>query len=138
MKAQDVLDAICKVFEGLGYKTEALNAEVVTGPEIYMQPHYKLWHLLYSFPGDNSRSGNDKLVQRVKEFFGFDNDEYAKVIADVKFPDGYGSLSAKAIQKILPFLKEGYQYSEACEKAGYNHSKRSITKEENAQRTLQQ
>lgn len=138
MKAQDVLDAICKVFEGLGYKTEALKAEVVIGQDIYMQPHYKLWHLLYSFPGDNSRSGSAKLVQRVKEFFGFDNDEYAKVIADVKFPDGYRSLSAKAIQKILPFLKEGYQYSAACEKAGYNHSKRSITKEENESRVLQQ
>ncbi|UKK62958.1 type II CRISPR RNA-guided endonuclease Cas9 [Prevotella communis] len=136
MKAQDVLNVICKVFEGLGYKTEALNGEVMIGPEIYMQPHYKLWHLLYSFPGDNSRSGSAKLVQRVKEFFGFDNDEYAKIIADVKFPDGYRSLSAKAIQKLLPFLKEGYQYNEACEKAGYNHSKRSITKEENESRVL--
>lgn len=136
MKAQDVLDVICKVFEGLGYKTEALNGEVMIGPEIYMQPHYKLWHLLYSFPGDNSRSGSAKLVQRVREFFGFDNDEYAKIIADVKFPDGYHSLSAKAIQKLLPFLKEGYQYNEACEKAGYNHSKRSITKEENESRVL--
>ena len=136
MKAQDVLDVICKVFEGLGYKTEALNGEVMIGPEIYMQPHYKLWHLLYSFPGDNSRSGSAKLVQRVKEFFGFDNDEYAKIIADVKFPDGYRSLSAKAIQKLLPFLKEGYQYNEACEKAGYNHPKRSITKEENESRVL--
>lgn len=136
MKAQDVLDVICKVFEGLGYKTEALNGEVMIGPEIYMQPHYKLWHLLYSFPGDNSRSGSAKLVQRVREFFGFDNDEYAKIIADVKFPDGYRSLSAKAIQKLLPFLKEGYQYNEACEKAGYNHSKRSITKEENESRVL--
>lgn len=136
MKAQDVLNVICKVFEGLGYKTEALNGEVMIGPEIYMQPHYKLWHLLYSFPGDNSRSGSAKLVQRVREFFGFDNDEYAKIIADVKFPDGYRSLSAKAIQKLLPFLKEGYQYNEACEKAGYNHSKRSITKEENESRVL--
>ena len=138
MRAQDVLDIIHKVFDGLGYKTEALKAEVVMGQDIYMQPYYKLWHLLYSFPGDNSRSGSDKLVQRVKDFFCFDNDEYAKVIADVKFPDGYRSLSAKAIQKILPFLREGYQYSKACEKAGYNHSKRSITKEENEQRTLQQ
>lgn len=138
MKAQDVLDTIYKVFDGLGYKTEALKADVAIGQDIYMQPHYRLWHLLYSFPGDNSRSGSAKLVQRVKEFFGFDNGEYAKVIADVKFPDGYGRLSAKAIQKILPFLKEGYQYSEACEKAGYKHSKRSITKEENENRTLQQ
>ena len=33
-------------------------------------------------------------------------------------------------------MKEGWQYSDACEKAGYNHSRRSITKEENAERNL--
>ena len=138
MKAQDVLDAIIEVFISLGYNTDALEGQVTTHQDIYLQPYYRLWHLLYSFPGDNTRSGNAKLIQRVKEFFGFDSDEYAKVIADVKFPDGYGSLSAKAIQKILPKLKEGYQYSDACELAGYKHSKRSITKEENKQRELLQ
>lgn len=136
-KTVDVLDAIRQVFAGLGYNTDALDGQVSLQHDIYFQPYYKLWHLIYSFPGDNSRSGSDALVQRVKEFFGFDNDEYAKVIADVKFADGYGSLSAKAIKKILPFMKEGYQYYDACEMVGYKHSKRSLTQEENAERTLQ-
>ena len=136
-KAVDVVEAIRQVFAGLGYHTDAIDGQVTFQTDIYLQPYYRLWHLLYSFPGDNSRSGSDKLVQRVKEFFGFDNDEYAKVIADIKFADGYGNLSAKAIQKILPKMKEGYQYYDACEMVGYKHSKRSLTKEENDNRTLQ-
>lgn len=138
MRTQDVTDAICKVFANLGYHTDALTGEVALNQDVCIQPYYKLWHLLYSFSGDNSRSGNATLIQKVKEFFGFDSDEFAKIIADVKFADGYGSLSAKAIQKILPKMKEGYQYSNACELAGYNHSKRSISKEDNEKRTLQQ
>ena len=136
-KAVDVVEAIHQVFAGLGYHTDAIDGQVTFQTDIYLQPYYRLWHLLYSFPGDNSRSGSDTLVQRVKESFGFDNDEYAKVIADIKFSDGYGSLSAKAIQKILPKMKEGYQYYDACEMVGYKHSKRSLTQEENAKRTLQ-
>ena len=136
-KAADVIDAIRQVFAGLGYNADALDGQISFQQDIYLQPYYRLWHLLYSFPGDNSRSGSDTLVQRVKEFFGFDNDEYAKVIADIKFTDGYRNLSAKAIRKILPKMKEGFQYEKACELVGYKASKRSINKEENAKRTLQ-
>ena len=136
-RAINVIEAIRQVFISLGFNSDAIDGQLALQQDIYLDPYYRLWHLLYSFPGDNSRSGKDKLVQRIKEFFGFDNDEYAKVVADIKFPDGYGSLSAKAIQKILPFMKEGYQYSDACEKAGYKHSKRSLKKEENSERTLQ-
>lgn len=32
----------------------------------------------------------------------------------------FNNLSVKAINKILPFMKEGFQYNEACEKAGYD------------------
>lgn len=34
----------------------------------------------------------------------------------------YAHLSLKALRKILPFLEKGDKYSEACAKAGYNHS----------------
>ncbi len=33
-----------------------------------------------------------------------------------------GSLSEKAIKKILPYLEQGQLYNDACESAGYNHS----------------
>ena len=93
------------------------------------QPLYRLWHLLYSFEGDNSKTGNDKLIQKIAELVGCEP-EYAKYIASISFPDDYGSLSTKAMRRILPYMKEGHTYSLACEYAGYRHSKRSLTKEE--------
>ncbi|MEQ8199198.1 MAG: type II CRISPR RNA-guided endonuclease Cas9, partial [Clostridiaceae bacterium] len=40
-------------------------------------------------------------------------------LLDVSFSK-FNNLSIEALDKILPFMKEGYQYNEACEKAGYN------------------
>jgi hypothetical protein len=57
--------------------------------------------------------------------YGFEK-EYAHVLANVSFQDDYGSLSTKAIRKILPFMKEGNEYSVACGYAGYRHSKKLI------------
>lgn len=48
----------------------------------------------------------------------------------MSFQEDYGSLSAKAIKKILPYLKEGNQYDVACDYAGYRHSRSSLTKDE--------
>lgn len=98
--------------------------------------------MLYSYEGDNSKSGNDLLLKLLKEKFGF-AEEYGKILANVTFQDDYGSLSAKAIRKILPYLKEGHPYAKrglgsdigACELAGYNHS-HSVTAEENEKREL--
>lgn len=36
-------------------------------------------------------------------------------------PTKFQHISLKAMKKILPHLEDGYVYSEACEKAGYNH-----------------
>jgi len=40
---------------------------------------------------------------------------------------GAGHISAKACRAIIPFLAQGMVYSEACGKAGYDHSKRPET-----------
>lgn len=93
------------------------------------QPMYSLWHLLYSFEGDNSNTGDEKLIEKLGSKYGFSK-EYAKVLAGVVFQPDYGSLSTKAIRKILPHLKDGNDYSVACEYAGYRHSKKSLTKDE--------
>jgi len=94
----------------------------------------QLWHLLYSYEGDNSETGNLKLLQKLESKFGFKN-EYAKLIANIPLQADYGSLSSKAIRKILPYLKEDNKYDMACHYAGYNHS-HSLTKEELTNRTL--
>ena len=59
-------------------------------------------------------------------------------MSTVTFVDDYGSLSAKAIRKILPYLKEGVQYDVACTYAGYKHSASSLTKEEIANKQLKE
>ncbi len=48
--------------------------------------------------------------------------ELAADALNAPLPDGYGSLSLKAIEKIIPFLRQGEKYYKACELAGYNHS----------------
>ena len=35
---------------------------------------------------------------------------------------GYGHLSLKALREIIPYLQDGDVYSDACKKAGHNHS----------------
>lgn len=137
LSGEQVKTSCKEVFEALGIKPEILdfNAEL-EGKSLEKQASYQLWHLLHSYEGDDSKSGNELLVRLLKEKFGFEK-EYAKILATITFQDDYGSLSAKAIRKILPYLKEGHEYSEAASLAGYNHSS-SITKEENDKRQLEE
>ena len=115
------------IFESLGWNSDILSFD--SNSDLDKQSYFKLWHLLYSFEGDNSKTGNEKLIDKISEICNIEK-EYASVLADVNFIDDYGSLSTKAIKKILPFLKEGNQYDIACAYAGYRHSKSSLTKEE--------
>lgn len=48
--------------------------------------------------------------------------ELADKALDIYLPDGHGNLSLKALKKILPGLRQGKNYYEACRDAGYNHS----------------
>lgn len=66
---------------------------------------------------------NVELKQKLIEQFGLD-DSHAEKVTQVNLPDGYASLSLKAIKNILPYLEQGKVYSEACALAGYNHSDR--------------
>ena len=130
------LDIVSEIFDGLGFSTAILRFDSsLEGQALERQPMYMLWHLLYSFEGDNSNLGNEKLITKLGELYGFDK-ESATVLANVVFQPDYGSLSTKAIRKILPHLKDGLEYSVACEYAGYRHSKASLTKEEIEQKEL--
>lgn len=133
MDSDKEIKTIAEVFNALGINTEILLFD--SNLDEGQQPMFKLWHLLYSFEGDNSVTGNEKLINKLSEHYGFAK-EYAEVLAGVVFQPDYGSLSAKAIKKILPHLKDGLDYSVACEYAGYRHSKRSLTKEELEQKVL--
>lgn len=130
--AKEMIDCISNIFGTIGINTEILSFNSdLEGKEFEQQPMFRLWHLLYSFEGDNSAIGNAKLIEKLQDMFGFEK-EYAMVLANVVFKEtgDYSSLSTKAIRKILPHLKDGNDYSVACEYAGYRHSKQSLTKEE--------
>lgn len=130
MSSSEVMSVVEGVFGGLGFNTAVLhfNAEL-EGKDLERQDSYRLWHLLYSYEGDNSVTGTDGLVAKIASLLHCE-EEYAKVVAGVTFQPDYGNLSAKAIRRILPHMRAGNEYSLACEYAGYKHSKRSLTKEE--------
>jgi CRISPR-associated endonuclease Csn1 len=132
MSSQEIKKIVSEIFKTQNFNTEILEFDSsIDGNNFDKQVQYQLWHLLYSFEDDNSKTGIEKLLIALKDKFGFDT-EYAKILANVSLQNDYGSLSAKAIRKILPYLKEGNKYDVACTYAGYNHSKKSLTKEEKA------
>lgn len=133
--ASEIKDMVKRIFEVLNINTKILefNAEL-NGKAFEEQKSYQLWHLLYSYEGDDSKSGNEKLYELLEKKFGFKR-EHAQILVNVALSDNYGNLSTKAIRKIYPFIKEN-QYSTACEYAGYRHSVSSLTKEEIANRPL--
>lgn len=83
-------------------------------PSVEMADAYLLWNLLYS------AEDNDELRKNLEER-GFSS-ACANSLLKVKLEDGYGTLSSKALRRILPYLRLGLTYDKACLAAGYNHS----------------
>ena len=136
MSADERSRAVEAVLNALGVDTDIFHFDAtLTGKDFEQQPAYALWHLLYSYESDNrSRTGNERLIKQLKDKFGF-NRECAEILCKVHFEEDHGSLSARAIKRILPHLNDGHIYDVACELAGYNHS-HSMTAEENETREL--
>ena len=64
------------------------------------------WHALYTFDSD------EKLKEFAQKHLNF-NDEKCSAFLKVRLKQDFASLSLKAINKILPFLREGLIYSHA-------------------------
>ncbi|NBL63685.1 type II CRISPR RNA-guided endonuclease Cas9 [Flavobacterium sp. NST-5] len=133
--AFEIKEMVKRIFEVLNINIEILEFDAeLDGKDFEKQASYQLWHLLYSYQEDDSKSGNDTLFRLLEEKFGFKK-EHSQILANVAFSDDYGNLSAKAMRKIYPFIKE-LHYDKACLQAGYKHSASSLTKEEIATRPL--
>ena len=92
-------------------------------PKIEYEPLYQLWHTIYSI------KDLDECKNALIKKFGLD-DTIADKLSRIDFnKQSFGNKSNKAMRKIIPYLMKGYDYSEACNFAGYNHSN-SLTKEE--------
>jgi CRISPR-associated endonuclease Csn1 len=136
MPAIEIRSIVADLFNALNIDTKILQFDAeLEGKSFEKQSSYQLWHLLYAYEGDNSNTGNDKLIEQLQKKFGFKK-EHAQLLSNVAVSEDYGSLSAKAIRKIFPYIKEN-KYNTACALAGYNHSS-SKTKEENDTRLLKE
>lgn len=76
---------------------------------------HHVWHTLY-FNEDP-----DKVESFAVRKWNLSENQ-AKLLKKIKLESGYLNISSKAIKKILPFLKQGDRYDEACQKAGYSLS----------------
>lgn len=110
---------------------EVLNEKEgkIISHECVNEPLYQLWHTIYSI-ADIDECKN-ALIKKFKL-----DETTAERLAVIDFTkQSYGNKSAKAIRKILPYLMDGFKYSDAASFAGYNHSN-SLTKEQTQARKL--
>ncbi len=134
--AESLIEDISSFFAGMGIREELFDFDIEVPDDSFdKQPYYLLWHLIYSYESDQSKTGMDSLLEKLESNFGFSR-EFAEVIAEITFEEDYGNLSARAMKKILPHMHEGLGYDEACSRAGYKHSG-YLTKEENLARQLE-
>ncbi|MCX7929042.1 MAG: hypothetical protein N2558_05185, partial [Patescibacteria group bacterium] len=119
------VDSNNKVYQydpNTGELLNELNKKVINVSFIN-EPLYQLWHTIYSI------SDIEECTKALIKKFNFD-EATAQRLAQIDFAKlSYGNKSVKAIRKILPYLMDGYKYSEAASIAGYNHSN-SLTKEQ--------
>ena len=81
------------------------------------QPLYRLWHLIYSV------KDTDELSKSLVKL-GIRDEEVLQRLCALDFrTQGYANKSAKAISRIIPYLQQGMKYSEACQAAGFDHSR---------------
>lgn len=69
-----------------------------------------IWHLLFDYL--QTKDDEEALINFCKKTFNWSNEKITDFI-EISISQGYGSLSKSAINKILPFLQQGYIYSEA-------------------------
>jgi CRISPR-associated endonuclease Csn1 len=136
LNAAQTTSTLENIFSALGIESQILHLNTdLEGKEFTQQAAYQFWHLLYSYEGDDSKTGDEKLIAKLQERFGFEK-EYGRLLASLVFKDDYGSLSTKALLKILPHLKAGHDYYKSAALANYNHSN-SLTIAENKSRPLE-
>lgn len=93
------------------------------------EPLNRLWHTLYSI------SDQDELRRVLIKNFGIKSEDALTKLCNIDFVKmGYGNKSTRAIRRILPFLQQGFVYSDARLLAGYSPD--NITKEDNEKREL--
>lgn len=113
---------------------DTITGEIIqqVSADVEQQPLYRLWHVIYSVTNE------EDLRKALVKQFGITDENVVQNLYHLDFiKPGYANKSHKFIRRILPYLMQGYMYSEACAQVGINHSN-SITKEENTNRPLKE
>lgn len=90
----------------LNYQTK-YNGVVVKEKRLQYE---EIWHLLFDYL--QTKDDEEGLSDFCKSTIGWDEQKTTNFI-DISISQGYGSLSKTAINKIMPFLHQGFIYSEA-------------------------
>ncbi len=85
-----------------------------------IEKHHEIVKLILNDENDPEIEKN--LIDLLQVDYGLTK-EQADYVAHLQLPSGTGNLSVTAIKKILPNLRKGLIYSDACKEAGYKHSK---------------
>ena len=106
----------------IGHKTNnAMSAKKCFGKVWYSLPLHEQTQIIETVLKNYSKDDENEIVSTFCDKYSL-TEKQARSIVFSSLEDGTGSLSTKALNKILPYLKEGYLYNQACEKAGYHHS----------------
>ena len=100
-----------------GLTTRSKIKKVITDDKFYENEENLEW----LFNKIYQKNNNESFVTKFENKFNF-SEEQLMELSNITLEPSYASLSIKAIRKIIPFLKEGLIYSDACKKAEYNHS----------------
>ena len=76
----------------------------------------ELWHITYSIPNETD------VIKTLVKRFEFTEEQSQVIAKEVGYNSDFGSLSTRAIRKLLPHLQKGLNYSEACDAVNYDHS----------------
>ncbi len=75
--ADEIIEKLETIFTNLGWNTELLSIDLSKeDKELERQSYFRLWHLLYSFEGDNTPTGNGKLLEKIMQLCDVEK-EYA-------------------------------------------------------------
>lgn len=77
-----------------------------------------------------SAQTNEDLAEHLQALDFETSTEIIEKINQIHLDDGYGRISIKAIEVLMPHLQQGEIYSNACTLAGYHHSEGDYSEEE--------
>jgi len=98
---------------GINWQELSLNYTVKYGKkkgEKRILNYQDIWHLLFDYL--QTKDKEEELRKFCKEVLEWSDNKINQFV-NINIEQGYGSLSFSAIEKIIPFLQQGYIYSEA-------------------------